>query len=208
MKRRRKERVVMCQKLKEINGLRPQFILDTYYQSSSIPINMKAILKSMKISCFPSNFSELETNLHIKHRSILGMAASKGDNLIIIYSNHLDNVTANYVLAHELGHCCLHLPVTSEFHVELKTENDIYSYPTWLRLKFDVYSGRDSDPKEQEADAFAAHLLLPDQNFQHYISQKPRPNRQQLSKIFCVPSRLIDIKVQNSHIRANEGGKF
>lgn len=206
MSQRRNERVSMCQKLKEIHGFRPQFILDTYCKSSDIPINMNEILKKMNISCLPSDFYELEANLQMKHKSIMGMVASKGDALNILYSKHLNDATVNYILAHELGHCCLHLPATSEFHVELKTENDIYSYPTWFKLALDINSKKNSVRKEQEADTFAAHLLLPDRTYESYITHNPHLSCKQLSKIFGVPLKLVGIKNKNHFLQANEGG--
>lgn len=170
MKIRRKERVSVCQKIKEIHGLQPANILKTYLDSTASFFDMQDILSKMKIPCIMTDFSELEEDLNLsKDDAIWGLAASRGENLIIVYSKKLDSSMRNYVLAHELGHCCLHLPASTEFHVELKAGKDFYSfYPDssislQKRLWMRGYSSlKGFLSKESEADNFAIQLLPPD----------------------------------------------
>ena len=149
----------MCDKLKEIHGLSPKQILEKCWQTPEYPVDMKKILSCLDIPFGSSDFSQLEKSLHLRRdNSVLGLAFSKGNNLQILTSNKLNPRTANYVLAHELAHCCLHMEPTSAFHVELKTSYDIYSDLVNSPAK----EIRDGDlGKEVTADIFAAQLLLP-----------------------------------------------
>lgn len=195
MEIRRRERVSMCRKIREIHGSQPVDILSRYLDSTASFVDMKDILSKMDIPCFKTDFSELEKKLNLpKDDTIWGLAASRGEELIIAYSKKLDLAMQNYVLAHELGHCCLHLPISAEFHVELKRANDVYSDSSIsLRRFFWARKQADSEEfllKESEADKFAVQLLLPDTLLSKYQNRASPPTARDLSKDLKVPIRF------------------
>lgn len=202
MKIRQKERASMCQKIKEIHGLQPADILSTYLDGTVPFVNMQDILSKMKIPCIKADLSGLEKELNLsKDDAIWGLAASRGKELIIAYSKNLELPMRNYVLAHELGHCCLHLPISAEFHVELKAGNDVYSDSLfslrklpWVRRQS---NSKDFLLKESEADTFAMQLLLPDFLLGKYRNRNFPPTAQALSKDFKVPIRFAQTKIDS-----------
>ena len=196
-----KGRVTMCKKISEIHGLQPNDILNAYFDSTASFVNMQDILSKMSIFCIKTDFSELEKNLNLSEDdAIWGLAASHGEELIIAYSKKLELNMQNYVLAHELGHCCLHLPISAEFHVELKRANDVYSDSStiflhrlsWKRtqVKSDKFAA-----KELEADKFAAQLLLPDVLLSKYRNRNGPHLAQSLSKDLKVPVHFVQDRI-------------
>lgn len=186
----RKMGVPMCQKLQDIHGFQPEQILNSYGEAVPCPVDVRRILKNMRINCLSADVSNLERSLQFQAGTILGMAAARGNDLLIVSSDALPLEEANYVFAHELAHCCLHLPVSSEFHVELKTTTDFYSCPP--QSGFDGFSAR----KEAEADDFAARLLLPEAELRRRLSQHPRPDAKQLAAVFQVPVSLAETRLR------------
>lgn len=184
----------MCQKLKEIHGLTPEEIVRKYLKEySSGKINMTELLKKMGIQCGPTEFAPLEGELCLTgNDAILGIACSEGNALNILYAKKLDQYNINYVLAHELAHCCIHLPVSAEFHVEMMTREDIYS-PDNSFFKF--RRNKANMAKEEEADVFAANLLLPTHSLIDYLKQTPAPTIKTISDFFEVPEHLVRKKI-------------
>lgn len=182
----------MCKKLKEIHGMQPEDIRRKYDLDGVI--NMQNLLDKMQIKHQNNNFSVLEDKLFFNgNDSIMGMACAGENDLLILCKDKLPNKVRNYVLAHELGHCCLHLPITSEYHVELKTKNDIYPIMNQLLYKLMF---RNKDAKEQEADAFAANLLIPTKGFIDLLKADKTPTICDISKNFCVPEHLVRTKIE------------
>ncbi len=82
----------------------------------------------------------------------LGFAVKK-DNDIIIFTNSCSRLSREiFTLAHEIGHVILHLNDESSFIDDSITIN-----------------GRSTDEKEQEANYFAACLLMPDDDVGRFI---------------------------------------
>lgn len=200
----------MCQKIKEIHGLQPDDILSRHLDSTASFVDMYDILSKMEIPCIGADFSGLQKKLKLsKNNSIWGMAASKDEELIIAYSKKLSWFMCNYVLAHELGHCCLHLPISAEFHVELKTGDDLYSdssilshRPSWIMRQ---RSSKEFQLKESEANRFAAQLLLPDILLSKYKSRNSLITAQDLSRDFKVPIRLAQARIDFYNEKSNGG---
>lgn len=210
----------MCQKIREIHGLRPVDILSAHWDSTASFVNVQDILDKMGIPCMKADFSGLEKELKLsKDDTIWGLAASRDEELIIAYSKKLDFPMQNYVLAHELGHCCLHLPISAEFHVELKQANDVYSdsltflrVPSWIRalafLRTPSWArakSKEFSQKESEADEFAAQLLLPDTLLHKYQSRSSPLTAQSLSKDLKIPIRFAQARID--YIRNKAMGK-
>lgn len=86
-----------------------------------------------------------------------GMSFIKnGVAVIILNLNHHPN-RRRFTLAHEIGHHLMHVPyLTNNVHVDKGV------------LNRDVVSAQAVDPKEMEANAFAAELLMPEAELRRY----------------------------------------
>lgn len=184
----KRERKKMCKKIKEIHKLSPAEIRERYWKNMTSPVDMISLLHKMGISCIPVKFDHLETDLNWSKGNIHGLAYSDEDDLGILYSEGTQQAI-NYVLAHELGHCCLHLPVSTEFHVELNTDEDIYEPAHknrfWKKMN------------ESEANAFAAELLIPTNSLLIQLAENEKPTIEALSKHFNVPTDLVLYKLNS-----------
>lgn len=192
----KKRKKYMCKKLKEIHEMNVSDILRTYclqqknFDCENI-VDIVEILNFLGIAHDVISFEELEKSLFLKGNDIiLGMACSEGDNVRILCSNNLDPKEKNYVLAHELAHCCLHLPVSAEFHVELKTKSDIYSSFLAKPLR-----DKQVSKKELEADLFAADLLIPTELLLGYLRKSELFSVKDISDHFNVPESLVHKKI-------------
>lgn len=184
----------MCKKIKEVNELTPDEVLGKFWDND-VPVNIKRILSKIGISFYHVDFSTLEQKLDVpKNDAILGLAFSKDDDLGILYSSRINQDAANYVLAHELAHCCLHMKPTSEFHVELKISSDMYSSP---RKEYPVIARHKDAHKEWQADRFAADLLMPTQALIDFISKNPGQSVESIARHFHVSKEIARLKIVN-----------
>ena len=125
--------------------------------------------------------------------AILGIAFSNGDELGILYSSKIDKDATNYVLAHELAHCCLHMKPAEEFHVELKVSHDLYA---GVRGK-SLFAGYKESYKENQADRFAADLLIPTQALSEYIINSTEHSIDCIARHFHVTKEIVHLKIMN-----------
>lgn len=191
--KKKEDKKFMCKKLKEIHGLSPNDICREYELEKTV--DMQGLLEDMEIKCMDYDFTPLEERLCFKGNDvILGMACAGKDDLLILHSSRLNDKEKNYVLAHELAHCCIHLPVSSEYHIELKTKNDIY--PIMRSLYFLINFKNRHHQKEEEADCFAAELLIPTSEIMNVLSSDNVPTIHELSNYFCVPNYLVRLKIK------------
>jgi Zn-dependent peptidase ImmA (M78 family) len=86
-----------------------------------------------------------------------GMSFIKNNVAVIVLNlNHHPN-RRRFTLAHEIGHHLLHMPyLTDNVHVDK------------IVLNRDLVSSQAVDPKEMEANAFAAELLMPEAELLRY----------------------------------------
>jgi len=104
----------------------------------SLPIDPKALAKAFDIEVHPFDFGK---------RDISGCLMSVGNSFAIAYSTSIKSVGfQNFTISHELGHYLL----PGHFEALLKTGCH-YSKSGFIS----------ADPYEEEADAFAAELLMP-----------------------------------------------
>lgn len=189
---------IMCQKLQEINGLHPKDLREKYCQDCNVPgfycDSIIELLDRMEITYKPANLKKLEQRLRLKNDTILGLTYSQGDDLKILYSDSLDENEKNYVLGHELGHCCLHLPITTAFHVEMKTKKDYYFLFKNNFISLFKFVNKKAQ-KEFAADKFAAELLIPTDMFLSFIKSDNNITTRQIAEHFKVTEELAKIKL-------------
>lgn len=134
----------MCTKLKELNGLTPEDILNKYWnhERNTYPIDIAKILYNMQIRVLPYDFSAYDDK-NLENRILGAMVANKTD-LALLYRNSESKNRNRYTLAHELAHCCL-------AHLEEETM-------PYIEFRHDGYV---SDKHEIEANIFAGEVLIP-----------------------------------------------
>ena len=183
----------MCKKLKEIQALKPE---DLARMISSIPVDVAGILKKLKIDYYEVDFDSLQRALPIYNSKIFSMASAEGDDLYICVSHSGTEAEKRFTLAHEFGHCYLHMrddkfSSASSFHLELKTVPDAYCEPGKRVMTI-------SNEKEEDADAFARDLLVPTQLLIKVIEKSEKISSQQLAAVFSIPvpqmkKKLVDL---------------
>ena len=174
---RKKDGQTMCKKLAEIHGKTAESLLG---HVTSVPVDMIQVLKDLEIECQCVDFARLQHRLPLKEPNVVGLAYAKGNELAIFYSNQLDPAYARFTLAHELGHCCLHMSVDSAFHVEMQTIPDVWYKAGRLATPF-------TNKKEEEADRFARELLIPTTLLVRVLSTVNNVSVESLSDFFSVP---------------------
>ncbi len=192
-RRTEKGDIRMCQKIKEVNSLTPEEILKEHWDKK-VPVNVKQILAGIGVRFREHDLSNLEHAIDLdKTDAILGVAFSDGDDLGILYSCRIDKDATNYVLAHELAHCCLHMKPSEEFHVELKCSKDLYSRAHGKS----VFSGYKNSYKEVQADKFAADLLIPTEALFEILASEAQQSVESIAKYFHVSKEIVRLKVMN-----------
>lgn len=177
----------MCKKLEDIHKKKPS---DFLLQNNELPVNIEEILISAGINVLATDFSELQQRLPIKRIIILGIAYAKMNDLFILYSSKSDIFEKRFTLAHELGHCCLHMNADSACHVELQT-------------KYDFLELQNSDlkiikeQKEEEADKFARDLLIPTEKLSKILCSKKEISIEELANAFAVPLLQMQKKLED-----------
>lgn len=190
---RRKGDLRMCEMIKKANSLTPEKTLEKYWDKK-IPVNIKGILTGIGIRFRERDFSELERTLGIaKDDAVLGLAFSDGNDLGILFSSHIDGDSANYVLAHEFAHCCLHLAPHEQFHVEMKLTSDLYSDSYSKTIRERHHNSR----KELQADKFAANLLIPRKPLIDFLSKNKEQRVEDIARHFHVPREIVRLRIKS-----------
>lgn len=135
------------------------------------PVNPVMIANHYNIEVLFIPFPEI-------HKNISGIFDAN-DN--VIYVNNADSpLRQTFTIAHELGHKFLHA-------IWLNTAE----YEPFLRSNLEL--SKDKNPIEQEADAFAAHLLVPKFMLNKY---KNIATISELSQLFMVSMPVIQNRVK------------
>lgn len=109
------------------------------YKAFEIYTKVVELANCLGITVIPATF---------KDDNIAGMLKFEGEKIINIYVNEYQSVNRQrFTIAHEIGHFILH----KDF-IEKQGQNIFY------RKDFDNYS----DPIEEQANSFAANLLMPE----------------------------------------------
>lgn len=181
----------MCRPISAIRGMSPQEILELCGQENNIPVDIKAVLQKLHISCVPFDFSDLESKISecSNGNHILGALATNGDKAAIYcrVEDKEDSHRYRFTIAHELGHCCLnHFPVDgSTVHLIFRKD------------------GETTDRKEIAANVFAGQLLIPEESLLNVISELLIPSIRTLADIFDVSSTVMLERLKFLKIRAD-----
>lgn len=180
----------MCMKLRELNGLTADELLEKVGQADVIPVDVAQICYDLGIRLQSFNFSEIEKQLGdeiAQKGEILGAVVSRGDDLAILYRESDSTNRKRFTIAHELAHSCLHIPVnTPQPYFEFR--NDSIS----------------KDKKEFDANSFAGQLLVPEKSLRKLIGSSSfitSNSIKSLSKIFIVSENVMNARLKELNIR-------
>jgi len=143
---------------KQINPRKSAFTALYDYQqdmSKAFPVDIKQL--ALQISKF-----EKDPIIDISAVEIDGFEAGlfflkRQKAWVILYNKHIHRTRLNFTIAHEVGHYFLHRSIQDSFRCHI---SDI----EFLNKRY--------IKQEQEADSFAAALLVPDSNFLEFITEK------------------------------------
>lgn len=146
--------------------------------SNSIYTKANNLVKQCKTRDSVRIAEEIGIKLHYSDgfKDLLGMYIYQWRHRIILLNSHLGPHTQNLVTAHEIGHDKLHRGLA-------KTKG---------LMEFDLTNINNA--VEYEANAFASHLLL--DNDEVYSLIKQGYNLETISKMMCVNINLLMIKTQ------------
>ncbi len=145
----------MCDKLKEVNGLTAEEILNKYWSADRniYPIDIATILFRMGIRVCPYDFSKF--NESDSQKKILGAMVANKKDIAFLYRQGESLNRNRFTLAHELAHCCLaHLDEKTIPYVEYR------------------HDGIVTDKCEIDANIFAGELLIPTKELRTILSNE------------------------------------
>lgn len=156
---------------KNVDVLAGKAAADLVLQNNYIdspPVLVHELVENYGLSVFVANFED---------KGIAGYIDISKHWIVV---NKDDHVTRqNFTIAHELGHWIMHRP---------EVDND-----ETIRIVYRKPIGGEVDSLEIQANAFAAHLLVPDQLLQKYTDR----TESELALLFHVSQSVIGFRRMN-----------
>lgn len=165
----------MCQRLIELNGKSAEEILKSSGQANKVPVNLEKIIETIKVYKHPRTFEDIEK---IEKREVAGLVLLSGDDIGIFYDIDASIEQKRFIIAHEIGHCCLHGDTLKDGYIEF--------------LHKDGYE----NDHEKEASLFAARLLIPEEPLISTYNKLILPTLNGLADIFEVPKHLMKFRLK------------
>jgi len=143
------------------------------YSLNSIPVDLNKVTSKEKIAVTEMDFTEHEEKVNMQISGILYI----NGNTKKIFVNERDNLRRkNFTVAHELGHYFLHYDGSKKDEV------------------FVSFRG-DSNPRETEANKFAAELLIPTEELKKVHEATLYPTLTYLADRFDVSTQAMSIQL-------------
>lgn len=166
----------MCQKLLGLIGKTPEEILKISKQTDEIPIKLEKVVEAIGVYRQPTTFDDIEK---FEKRKVVGLVLVSGDNVGIFYDKDATLEEKRFIIAREIGHCCLHGDALIAGYVEFLHNNGY------------------KDEHEKEASEFAAKLLIPEHSLISVYNRLILPSIDGLSEIFEVPKNLMIFRLKS-----------
>lgn len=186
----------MCKPISDIRYKTAQDLLEMGGQVDKVPVDLKALLTKLKISCLARDFSPLDAarknaDGSSEENPILGALATNGDRAVIFYrqEDQKDSHRYRFTIAHELAHACL-----AHYSVDKSTVHLTY------RLE------KSDSEQEVDANIFAGELLIPENTLTRVISELIFPSVQALADIFAVSKTVMLARLEYLKICENISG--
>ena len=144
-----------------------QEVLSKYWDKK-LPVDVLSIVKSLGLDAYSLSEEEMKEGVSGRYEVQSGVPA--------LFVNTQEPLTRQrFTLAHELGHFCL-----NHGNSFRDTRESMYSY----------------DPKEYEANIFAADLLMPEDYIKHLIFSKGVTSVSKLADLFLVSYSAMKIRLE------------
>lgn len=171
---------IMCDGLKRLNGKSAEDILKASGQEEMVPVNLDAIIRTAKIIKIPHTFDDLERETG---KEVAGLVLLHEHDVAIFYDKNASITRKRFIIAHEIGHCCLHGDMLKDGYIEY--------------LKHDGFE----DDHETEASAYAARILIPEQSLIMIYNKLILPSLSGLADIFQVPKKIMEYRLKELKLR-------
>lgn len=135
-------------------------LLRNEYDLKSLPVDLEKITQKLEIRVMEQQFEE----------GLSGFAYQKSGNKFIGVNSSELSRRKRFTIAHELGHLFLH-------------KQDAVNYDPAIMYFRDSHSSDGTDIKEIEANAFAAELLMPEDEVRKLIVKRGGLNMEDTSAI-------------------------
>ena len=165
---------IMCEKLKTLNGTKAEQILSLCNQASNIVVDLEGIVERLGLYKYARTFDDIEEKLK---QTVKGLVLLSGDDIGIFYDSEATVREKRFIIAHEIGHCCLHGDTLKEGYIEYLHKDGF------------------ENEREKEASAFAARLLIPESSLMRLHSALLVPTVKDLAEMFLVPERLMEYRL-------------
>lgn len=176
------EEKIMCKKLNELCGLTADKILElcNYDMKERYAVDIRAILHKLGIPVFDYDFSLFNQKYSETYpdREIDGAILLEDKDLFVFANSKYSESEKRFVIAHELAHCCLHTSTLKNKKIAFSEHSD---HELGLKEK----------KNENEADAFAAELLLPEKALMTVYQSLKSKNIAVMADIFGVTVEVI-----------------
>lgn len=163
---------IMCKKLNEVSGMTPAKLLESCTNGvNSYAVDVGAILTKLGISFYEYDFTESNQEMFSCNSTgeIVGAIVLRGNDLSVFVSSKCSEEEQRFIMAHELGHCCLHSATLKNNKVEYSKKSNFVA-----------------NKHEDEADLFAMELLIPEDSLRTVYKNLLVKSLSVLSKVFCV----------------------
>ncbi len=134
-----------------------------------VPLDVDGLIRALNIRIRREAMPD-ETSGYLKRMN---------DHWVVGVNNLHHSRRQRFTMAHELGHFVLHQKNGREFIDKVLYRNNL-----------------DSNLEEVEANAFAAELLMPEDDFRHYLSDKSN-QIEDISTYFNVSALAVRIRAKN-----------
>lgn len=189
--KRDKRVICMCKPISNIRGKTAQDLLTLSGQGESVPVDLKALLNKLNISCMAYDFTSLDEarekeGLCAAGDAILGALVTNGNNAVIFYrkQDQEEGHRYRFTIAHELAHACLDHYVIGDASVHLAYRSEKLS----------------DDPKEYAANVFAGQLLIPRSALEIVLGELIQPTVEALASIFAVSENVMIARLKHLEI--------
>lgn len=179
----------MCKRLIELNGKSAEEILNLSGQANRVPVDLEKIINDININIYARTFADIE---EIEKRQVAGLVLVNDDDVGVFYDVEAPVEQKRFIIAHEIGHCCLHGDTLKDGYIEF-LHNDGFE-----------------NNHEKEASIFASKLLIPKQSLITIYNKLILPSLSGLSEIFEVPKRLMQCRLTELKLKyyIDERDKF
>jgi len=149
------------------------------YFIRSTPVDVEGLALALNLKVERHNLSD----------EICGMIKKADNNYVIVVNQHHIQTRQRLTIAHELGHYIYHKNKIGDGIVD----NALYRQTTYSGITNNNINAKD----EQQANNFAANLLMPSSSIEKIIKELGKIDANELAKRLNISVRAIEIRLNN-----------